>query len=341
MKSKITMRKRLILAVLLLAPFFTKAQYFDSTSCFNQPNFGAYIDSSYTLCDTNFNPNFNINIESTANNIWQKGKTTKFGTSNTRDTSCAIFTDSLNPYSINNYSAFNFMLPNNGNQYYYNFYLKFWHKFDTDSLLDGCWLEFSNDSGMTWHKVDSLNFGFPNNHFQNRWNACNLYTNNLSTNSNQPFDTLLNGTKAWSGNSNGWRYTSLWINMAFPIKPGRSGGLNAIRFVFKSDSINNNKQGWIIDDFEKGYAYGPGAVNDISLFNQLPIYPNPSSNGVFNISFPSSFVKGTMQVFNINGQKIKDEILRKEIDLKNQPNGLYYYKAFFDHKVYSGILNKN
>lgn len=336
------MTKQLILAVLLLVPFFAKAQSIvDTQSCI----FMAHIDTLYTLCDTNYNPNFDIQIESTTNNIWQKGKTLKFGTTNARDTSCAIFTDSLNPYPINNYSAFHFMFPKNYGQWgfaqQYNYYLKFWHKFDTDSLLDGCWLEFSNDSGMTWHKVDSLNFGFPNNYFNNGWNACNLYTNNIASVTPAFVDTLLDGTKAWSGNSNGWRYTSLWINMAFPIKPGRSGGLNAIRFVFKSDSINNNKQGWIIDDFAAGWVETWGAVNDISLFNQLPIYPNPSTNGIFNISFPSSFVKGTMQVFNINGQKIKDEILRKEIDLKNQPNGLYYYKAFFDHKVYSGILNKN
>ena len=92
MKSKITMTKQLILAVLLLVPFFAKAQSIvDTQSCI----FMAHIDTLYTLCDTNYNPNFDIQIESTTNNIWQKGKTLKFGTTNARDTSCAIFTDSL------------------------------------------------------------------------------------------------------------------------------------------------------------------------------------------------------------------------------------------------------
>ena len=335
------MKKLFTLSVLLFVTFFAKAQSIvDTQTCLLM----AHIDTLYTLCDTNYNPNFDIQIEPLANNIWQKGKTLKFGTANTRDTSCAIFTDSSNPYPINNYSAFHFMLPKNYGQWgatqQWNYYLKFWHKFDTDSLLDGCWLEFSDDSGMTWHKVDSLNMGFPNNYFQNGWNACNLYTNNITSVTPAFVDTLLDGTKAWSGNSYGWRYTSLWINMAFPIKPGRGNGLNAIRFVFQSDSINNNKQGWIIDDFAIGWVETWSAVNDFSLYNKLPVYPNPSSNGLFNISFPSNFVKGNLQVFNINGQKIKDETLNKEIDLKNQPNGLYYYKAFFDNNMYSGILNK-
>jgi hypothetical protein len=72
----------------------------------------------------------------------------------------------------------------------------------------------------------------------------------------------------------------------------------------------------------------------------LPIYPNPSTNGVFNISFPSNSVNGSLQIFNIYGQKIKEEALSKQVDLSNQTNGLYYYKAFFDQKVYSGVLNK-
>jgi hypothetical protein len=333
--------KRLTLAILLLVPFFGKAQSIvDTQTCILM----AHIDTLYTLCDTNYNPNFDIQIEPLANNIWQKGKTVKFGTTHARDTSCAIFTDSVNSYPVNNYSAFHFLFPKNygqwGSTQQWNYYLKFWHKFDTDSLLDGCWLEFSDDSGMTWHKVDSLNMGFPNNYFQNGWNACNLYTNNITSVTPALVDTLLDGTKAWSGNSNGWRYTSLWINMAFPIKPSRGNGINAIRFVFKSDSINNNKQGWIIDDFAIGWTEIWGAVNDVSLFNQLPIYPNPSTNGVFNISFPSNSVNGSVQIFNINGQKIKEEALSKQVDLSNQPNGLYYYKGFFDHKVYSGVLNK-
>lgn len=334
------MRKRLILAVLLLAPFFTKAQYFDSTSCFNQPNFGAYIDSSYTLCDTNFNPNFNINIESTANNIWQKGKTTKFGTSNTRDTSCAIFTDSLNPYSINNYSAFNFMLPNNGNQYYYNFYLKFWHKFDTDSLLDGCWLEFSDDTGNTWHRIDSLNgWGWSNQFFQNGFNCCNVYNNSIQS-SFQSFDTLLNGHKGWSGNSNGWRHTALWLTLALPIKPNRSNPINAVRFVFQSDSIQTNKSGWIIDELNIGYVIGPGGIENLISSKQLPIYPNPSSSGVFTISYPTNFVKGTMEVYTIHGQKLISTALNKQLDLSKYSKGCYHYKITFDTSTYSGMLIK-
>jgi hypothetical protein len=312
---------------------------FDSTSCCNNFYTSAFLDTLYTLCDSVQNPKLNINIEATTNNIWQKGATTKFGISNLRDTSCSIYTDTSISYAINNTSAFNFLLPNNTFNWgspggMYNYYFKFWHKFETDSLYDGCWLEFSSDSGLTWNKIDS-NFGF-----DGVFEYCNLY--HRSSNQIQNFDTLMDGTKAWSGNSNSWIETSLWLNPMFPIKPNRSFSINAIRFVFQSDSIQTNKPGWIIDDVYSGHVFVAGRINDIQkIKKQLPIYPNPSSNGRFTVSYPSHYVKGVMQVFNMLGQKIIEKPLSKEIDLSNSPNGFYFYKTSFDGVTYSGMLQKN
>jgi len=333
------MKKILLALVLSLCIFCTKAQLIiDTATCFNAVH--VYIDSLYTLCDTLPQGSFNIAIENTSNNIWQIGKTTKFGTSESRDTSCAIMTDSINAYPINNFSAFKvnvFSTTLFGSWDMYNINFKFWHKFDTDSLKDGCWLEFSEDSGITWKKLDSLSGGFPLNHFQNQWTACNLYNNNLTT---VDFDTIQGGTKAWSGNSNGWRHTALWLNMTFPVSKFRNGPINAIRFVFQSDSINNNKAGWIIDDFGYGWIETWGAVQDYSLYNQLPIYPNPST-GIFTISYPSHYVKGNIKVYDIHGRKLIDQALSPQLDLSKYANGLYYYKANFDAKEYAGVLNKN
>jgi len=333
------MKKFLLTSILSLCIVCSKAQsIIDTTTCFSAVH--VYLDSIYTLCDTLPQGSFNIAIENTNNNIWQIGKTTKFGTSDSRDTSCAIMTDSVNAYPINNFSAFKVnvfgaVTSNPWDNYNINF--KFWHKFDTDSLMDGCWLEFSEDSGITWKKLDSLSGGFPLNQFQNQWSACNLYNNNLT---NVDFDTIQGGTKAWSGNSNGWRYTALWVNMTIPIKPSRSGPINAIRFVFQSDSINNNKAGWIIDDFGFGWIEQAGAVQDYSLYNQLPVYPNPST-GIFTISYPSHYVKGNIKVYDIHGRKLIDQALSPQLDLSKYANGLYYYKANFDGKEYAGVLHKN
>jgi hypothetical protein len=326
------MKYNLLLILCILTSNHSFSQTIDSSWCGMSSGSIARIDSSFSMCDSS--SNFNIIIESTVNNLWQKGYTTKFGTSNIRDTSCAIMTDTLNSYSTNNTSAFYFLLPErNPGDSYYNYYFKFWHKFETDSLLDGCWLEFSDDSGLTWFSLDS------NYNFQNGFTSCNLYSNNIGA-SFQSFDTLLNGRKAWSGNSNGWRHTALWLTLAFPVKPNRSNPINAVRFVFQSDSIQTNKSGWIIDELNIGYVIGPNGIENSILPNQLPIYPNPSSSGVFTISYPTNFLKGTMEVYTIQGQKLISKVLNKQLDLSSYTNGCYYYKISFDSSTYSGILIK-
>jgi hypothetical protein len=125
------------------------------------------------------------------------------------------------------------------------------------------------------------------------------------------------------------------------IHKKRNYQINAIRFVFQSDVINNNRAVWIISDFSKGRVSFLGSTNDLISYNQLPVYPNPSTSGVFNISYPSAYVKGSVQVYNFFGQKILDQTLNKQIDLSAFTNGIYYYKTYFDGKAYSGVLSKN
>nr|MBP6314759.1 T9SS type A sorting domain-containing protein [Chitinophagaceae bacterium] len=328
------MKTKFLLILLMCFGMKSKAQItvLDTSSCIFQPGWLLpYIDSNYSICDTNFD----VIIEPMPNNIFHKGKTIKFGNTDIRDTSCALFTDTAIAYPINNYSAFHFLLPPNP-QGLFSYYLKFWHKYETDSLLDGCWLEFSSDSGNNWYPADSfLTYNFPN-----IYSFCNLYKSDGNFWSND-FDTLQNGRLAWSGSSNGWHYSALHFTFAMPINKKRNYQINAIRFVFQSDSISNNRAGWIISDFSKGWVSFLGSTNDFKSHNQLPVFPNPSSSGVFQISYPSAYVRGNLQVYNYFGKKIIEQALSTTIDLSAYSNGIYYYKAYFDGKAYSGVLNKN
>lgn len=310
----------------------------DTASCIYYPGlFSPVIDTVYKTCDAGSNPNFNIVIEQAVGNCWQKGRAVKFGNMDIRDTACAIITDTANPYVPNNFSAFHFLLPVTPHSQWnnnYSYYLKFWHKFETDTLRDGCWLEFSKDSGAHWYPADS----FANNFDIYRF--CNLYSDYGQFYAINNFDTLLDGRKAWSGKSDGWEYSALLFNFAIPVKPGRSYGINAIRFVFQSDSISNNQAGWIINEVSTGWCDFLAGTNDLSVHNQLPVYPNPSSSGIFHISFPDHYVKGIMQVYNIYGNKILEQSLNTTLDLRAFPTGIYFYKTDFEGKCYSGVLSK-
>jgi hypothetical protein len=286
------------------------------------------------FCDTTAPTGFQLLPDTSSNNIWQIGRTIKFGVSSTRDSTCSMITDTLNPYPINNLSMFTVVLPHNAVWgWNYNYYFKFWHRFDTDSLLDGCWLEFSVDTGHTWARADSMQFGMAMS-LQNNFNACQLYNNNLSS---PNMDTLYDGHLGWSGQSGSWRYTALWLNLIFPIKPARFDLINAVRFVFKSDSIQTNRAGWTIQDL----AFGTVEVSSLNEvhFKSLPIFPNPSSEGIFYIDGPSG-IPIHCKIYDIYGRLVSKQVIDRSIDLRTFQDGLYYYQIEIDGQRYSGTLLK-
>lgn len=325
------------IALIFSSNLQSNAQYVDTTSCIYSPGFLIpYIDSSFQVCDTG-SSNFQIHIEPTLDNIWKKNKTFKFGNMDIRDTTCALFTDSNISYPINNTSAFYFHLPQVSwmSSSFFGYYVKFWHKFETDTLMDGCWLEFSTDSGVTWNPIDS----FQNYSISNVYEYCNLYGHDGYLNLGS-LDTLLNGRKAWSGSSNGWQYTAMHLNFMFPIKLVRNNPINAMRFVFKSDSIQGGKAGWIISDFSFGHSSFVGATENRSKENALTFYPNPSRTGIFNLKLEDVNLKGLIQVYNLQGQMILETDLHSEIDLSKYNDGVYLYVAIIDGIRLRGLLNK-
>ena len=325
-----------LIALIFSATLQSHAQYVDTSSCIYSPGFILpYIDSSYQACDTT-SSNFQINIEPTLDNIWIKNKTFKFGNMDIRDTTCALFTDSNVSYPINNMSAFYFQLPQipSISSSLIGYYVKFWHKFETDTLMDGCWLEFSTDSGVTWNPIDS----FQNYSLSTVYQYCNLYGYDGFLGGS--FDTLLNGRKAWSGSSQGWQYTALHLNFIIPFKHVRNNPINALRFVFNSDSIQGGKAGWIISDFSFGHTSFVGATENRSKENALTFYPNPSSTGIFNLKLEDVNLKGRIQVYNLQGQMILETDLHSDIDLSTFSNGLYVYVAVIDGQRLRGFLNK-
>ena len=327
------MKNKLVVLLFFIICNHVKAQIPD-TSC----NIIASIDSTFFFCDSSSSSAFTI--ENTLNNIWQIGPSLKFGNLVYRDSMCGIITDSINPYPVNNLSAFYFILPERyQGDHFYNYYLKFWHRFETDSLYDGGWLEFSIDTGQTWHKIDTSSLFF-HNYFQNGYDVCNLYGVSNSS-SLQSMDTLVDGTKAWTGNSNGWIYTALWLNVAFPInKRWTNDVINAVRFVYRSDSIHNPRNGWTINEINTGVVWIANSLEEVASRNTVNIYPNPSSDGRYTISYSTFKKSDFITVYDMLGHVILSRPLSNNIDLSKQQDGLYYYKINLNTVNYFGTLLK-
>ncbi len=253
------------------------------------------------------------------NNLWQVGTIQKANVPNSVFGGSGIQTDSVNAYDTNNTSAFvvwtDSLYHNLGWSPDSMYTISFWHYYNVDSLLDSCMVQISIDSGKNWlHAADYS------------------YNPNLSwdyqiDNSLAPHNS---GKFLWTGQSTGWQKVTICAHYGFPLKPSRNISYPiGWRFLFKSDSIQNNKAGWVIDQIS---FKNPVLVQGVSSIGhrQLPIHPNPSTNGIFNLEFPSNYVKGKFYIYDFLGRNIKTVPLTEQIDLSNLPNGLYSYKALFE-----------
>ena len=226
--------------------------------------------------DTIFDNSVNVQLDTSSTNIWQIGTPQKIIFDSAATVPNAIVTDTINNYPINNISRFTTKT--------YNSFI-FWgvlafqwkQKLDMDSDYDGGIVEFSIDSGVTW---------------QNTFNNPYVYNFYGFQPANQ--DTLNTGEFAFSGTDSTWRDIWLCFDLSWlSLSPDTL----RFRFTFKSDSINNNKEGWIIDNMMAHHTM-IHTVNEIKQESYLNIYPNPSNN-----------------IVHIQAQKIMDFHIIEQMEL--------------------------
>ena len=229
---------------------------------------------------------------SQVNNIWQFGTPQKSMFDSAYSPPFAFVTDTINNYSINNTSSILFTVWSDCNWFQINFK----HRIDADSLMDGGVIEYSIDSGNTWNNIRGANVFFSNNFYP--------LSNTIASNSN----------KAGFTGTSGWIYS--WF--IGPIL----GPLVQYRFTFTSDSIDTQKNGWIIDDISTvGVMVG---INEFESGAVVKLYPNPTSN-LFAIEMknPTQFVSAV--VLDLKGKEF-DISTKPIIDLSKFENGIYLIK---------------
>ena len=109
-------------------------------------------DSLFTI-DTSF-----------TGNIWQIGTPSKLFFDSAWSVPNAVLTDTLNFYPPNNFSVFTIKISDTawGQPQLNRSSISYNHKFDTDSLYDGGYIEISYDGGTSWTNIanDSIADGF-------------------------------------------------------------------------------------------------------------------------------------------------------------------------------------
>lgn len=294
-----------------------------STSIFAQWNVIAELD---TATFESIYPY--IEIDSSAQNIWQIGEPQKVFFDSAYASQNAIVTDTINDYPVNNYSYFDLKIGyfNYGTFYPYDIFIEIKHKYDTDSLMDGGYITISYDSGQTWiNIIDDNSFMYwcqtPT------WQNGNLYSTT---------DSLANGKVGFSGNSGDW--VSTWFAWHdCPVKSNSwfPSDTMIVRFNFFSDSINTNKEGWMIDDIRL-YAVDLGGSTRELGNSTFKLYPNPIQKTA-TIEFEAYYNNIDLEVYNIQGQLLMQQSYSNSqsinFDSRELLQGIYFLNITADDKV--------
>ena len=321
--------KKNILPKTVIISFFLVCFFNNSFSQIDPGNHIYIIDS----CDFESPCNMMVLDTSITGNIWQIGSTIKPFFDSAHSPVKAIMTDTINVYPSKNQSCFDLYI---STICPFNPLITFWHKYQTDSLKDGGYIEVSHDNGITWKNVVydtscfSYNGGTPNRE--------NFYTAS---------DTISGGIPAFSGTSNGWVLSKIQWIWWIPIMKSNyfsPGDTMIVRFHFSSDSIQTNKAGWIIDDLTLYNVDFPGGINETPSVNKdILVSPNPLSDACVFRCLAKSDLISSLEVIDVMGRSVfsQNKILVPELKLSRNslPTGIYFYTiSLNNHQRVSGKL---
>lgn len=196
-----------------------------------------------------------------------------------------MLTDSTQSYPPNTYDYFDLVVSVGWN---FGLILDFWHRYDTDTLADGGYIEISYDKGQSWNNLSAE----PINNMHVEFNTENLYSNN---------SLLYNGSPGFTGRDTGWVHTKVQWTWALPLKQMNYDTI-IFRFSFVSDSIHSNKDGWMIDDIKIAHAdYGSFTNHLNAKSTGLNLYPQPCVRELFYNLASTNLTAQSYTIFDMMG----------------------------------------
>lgn len=271
---------------------------------------------------------FNLNIDFESNgqyavidnsqpdNIWQKGTPSKTFFNSAYSVPFAIVTDTLLMYPDNNLSTFRIRAITPGACWGIG-YLTFWHKYKTDSLHAGGYVEVAYDSSTVFHNIIFDTVEPQLGHY-----GINFYTKN---------DTITGGIPAFSGNSAGWIFSQYnWIWMIGTKSPFHDS--LTIHFNFKSDGPAVPDEGWMIDNIQLVINACTGAIEDHEKnIPKVEITPDPFNDKAAFRLIHMHEGKYKLSIFDRLGSNVLENVITPSrsviITRSGLSSGLYFYQV--------------
>jgi hypothetical protein len=235
-------------------------------------------------------------------NCWQVGHPSKTYFNEAYSIPLAIVTDTGSSYPVNSQSSFSFRIidtlfgpPCGGATYF-----QFKHKFDTDTLQDYGYVEYSFDHGASWELAKDTNENGPYGFTWFMWKQ------DYSATSGQYYYH----PQHISGHSDGWIVSTFIWQWYMPVKDSiiQFPDTIDVRFTFHSDNIQTNKEGWMIDNIVSGcmeLGSGIPVQTDRAMIRISPV-PITGESTVECLAAP---LHSSFEIYDILGRRV----FRKDI----------------------------
>jgi len=268
-----------------------------------------YFDGADTLAANSII----IDFDTSSSNIWQVGPPQKTIFDSAATLPNALVTDTINTYPVNNTSSFTFGF----NAWTFGsggvLAIRWKQKLDMDSAMDGGIIEISADTGNTWVNI------------MNDPNVYNFYGFDSSN-----IDTLQDGTYAFTGTDNVWR--DIWLCYNLNALTNKD---YMLRFTFRSDSVDSNRDGWMIDNMllQRTIFH---TVAKIDPGNTFIVYPT-ITNGIIKVATGDAKAKiESILVLDMHGRIVKRHNLQTDkatLDISGLPDGNYFVHVHSGSKI--------
>jgi len=275
-------------------------------------------------------PTSKIIIDSMSSKVWQIGSPGKIFFNAPHSGLKAILTDTVNNYPKNDTASFIYVIRNPYTQTCAT-RMEFWHKYDMDTLTEKGIIDASYDGGKSWVIVSDTTGSF--------WDFGFWWDFDYHAVSGESFVHPLTTT----GRSDGWVLSRFSWQWWFPVKSDTiiiNPDSLMIRFTFISDTIETDKEGWMIDDIvttSENINLCSG-IKENNITYQISIFPNPfSQQATLSTDYPLK--NAIITLYNCFGQKVRtiENILKSPVILprNNLPSGIYLLVIEGDNKPVS------
>ncbi len=247
--------------------------------------------------------------------IWQLGIPNKSNFNQAHSQPRAVVTDTLNSYPPNDTSSFYIRIKPNGGIFGL---LAFNFKMDSDSLSDFGKIDLSFDNGITWQ--NAFDFNYQNG---TSWFVKDS-SENIIINSNLQDSGLI-----FTGKPQCW-YSFIYnyyVGDFYNDTLISYDDTITFRFTFISDSIDTQKDGWMIDNMHLGlFTFNTSNASPPKFPSK--VIPNPSAMEQVWVQFDNdSYNDIAVEIYTTTGQLLQQHHTREgEIPIILRDKGIYFYR---------------